>query len=159
MEGSGFEELCRDQYGRVVRAAFLIVADREEALDIAQETFARAFERWGQVSKMENPVGWLYRVATNQALSRRRQLRYRLPLTRTHTEPHEPADPALASALARLTPAQRAAIVLRFYLDLSVEATALVLKKAPGTVRALTAQGIATLRDDLGEPWMEVRDG
>jgi RNA polymerase sigma-70 factor (ECF subfamily) len=111
------------------------------------------------VSKIENPVGWLYRVATNLAISRRRRLRNRLPFARVQLEPHEPSDPALAKALASLPPAQRAAIVLRFYLDLSVGSTAFALKKAPGTVRALTAQAIATLRNDLGEDWLEVRDG
>src|SRR4029079_12753434 len=60
------------------------------------------------------------------------------------------ADPALAQALRRLSPAQRAAIVSRFYLDLSVDDSAQILGKRPGTVRALTAQGVARLREELG---------
>ena len=64
----------------------------------------------------------------------------------------------MRAALASLAPAQRAAVVLRFYLDMSIEDTAKALRKRPGTVRALTAQGIARLRDRLGEGWMEVRD-
>jgi DNA-directed RNA polymerase specialized sigma24 family protein len=58
----------------------------------------------------------------------------------------------------RLTSAQRAAIVLRFYLDLSIEDTATALHKRPGTVRALTAQGIARLRGELGPEWLEEDD-
>ena len=157
MDHADFEGLCRTQYGPLTRAAFLIVGDREEAMDIAQETLARALERWDQVQKMENQVGWLYRVATNQAISHRRRRR-----TSSTTEPFtndEPSDPVLARALATLTPSQRAVIVLRFYLDRSVDETAEILSKAPGTVKALTSQGLSRLRDELGESWLEVSDG
>ena len=157
MDHADFEGLCRTQYGPLTRAAFLIVGDREEAMDIAQETLARALERWDQVQKMESQVGWLYRVATNQAISHRRRRR-----TRSTTEPFtndEPSDPVLARALATLTPSQRAVIVLRFYLDRSVDETAEILSKAPGTVKALTSQGLSRLRDELGESWLEVSDG
>jgi DNA-directed RNA polymerase specialized sigma24 family protein len=51
-----------------------------------------------------------------------------------------------------------AAVVLRFYLDLSIDSTAEALGKSPGTVRALTSQGIARLREDLGPSWLEERD-
>ena len=79
---------------------------------------------------MENPVGWLMRVATNFSLSNRRR-----SVRRVHTLPApEPTadvqgDPALSAALATLTPSQRAAVVLRFYLDLSIEDTARTLGK------------------------------
>jgi RNA polymerase sigma factor (sigma-70 family) len=158
MEGSSFEEMCRRHYTEVVRVAFLVTGDGQEALDVAQETFARAYERWGQVSTMENPVGWLMRVATNLSLSHRRW-----SLRRAPPSAHEPAtdvqgDPGVSAALATLTPSQRAAVVLRFYLDLSIEDTARTLGKRPGTVRALTSQGVARLREQLGDSWMEVRD-
>lgn len=158
MDDDRYERLCEDHYSDVVRVAFLITGDRQEALDIAQETFTRAFERWRQVAGMENQVGWLVRVASNQAISRQRRLTRRVR--------HEPSpgmetdgpDPALASALRRLTPSQRAVVVLRYYLDLSIETTAETLGKRPGTVRALSAQGVARLRDELGATWLEVRD-
>ena len=159
MERSSFEEMCRRHYTEVVRLAFLVTGDRQEALDVAQETFARAYERWGQVSTMENPVGWLMRVATNLSLSHRRW-----SARRAHTlRAPEPAtdtqrDPAVTAALATLTPSQRAAVVLRFYLDLSIEDTAKTLGKRPGTVRALTSQGVARLREQLGDAWLELRD-
>jgi RNA polymerase sigma-70 factor (ECF subfamily) len=155
-----FEELCELSYTRVAKAAFLILGDRQEALDVAQEAFSRALERWEEVGSMENPEGWIYRVAVNLSLStRRRAVRWvkgRIP-DRPALEP-EPSDPALAQALSRLTPAQRAAVVLRFYSDLSIADTALALNKRPGTVRALTAQGVSRLRDDLGPTWLEEHD-
>jgi RNA polymerase sigma-70 factor (sigma-E family) len=159
MERSGFEEMCRAHYTEVVRVAFLLTGDRQEALDVTQETFARAYERWGQVSVMENPVGWLMRVATNLSLSHRRRSRWS-PRTPAPARPvvDAPNDPAIRTALAGLPPAQRAAVVLRFYLDLSIDDTAQVLGKRPGTVRALTSQGVARLREELGATWLEVHD-
>jgi RNA polymerase sigma factor (sigma-70 family) len=155
-----FEELCELSYGKVANAAYLILGDRQEALDVAQETFSRALEHWAEVGSMQNPQGWLYRVAVNLSLSiRRRAVRWARErmVDRGMADP-EPKDPALARALSRLTPAQRTVVVLRFYSDLSVADTALVLAKRPGTIRALTAQAITRLRDDLGQTWLEVRD-
>ena len=159
MERSGFEELTCRHYNEVARVAFLLTGDRQEALDVAQETFARAYERWGSVSTMDNQVGWLIRVATNLSLSHRRRIRRtvrQFPTPRAVDD--SPSDPSLGRALSELTPAQRAALVLRFYLDLSIAETAEVLGNRPGTIRALTAQGTARLRSRLGDAWLEVRD-
>jgi RNA polymerase sigma-70 factor (sigma-E family) len=159
MERSGFDEFCRGHYTEVVRVAYLVTGDRQEALDVAQETFARAYERWGRVSTMENPVGWLMRVATNLSVSQRRRSNRRSRAVPPPQPVFEtPGDPAVEAALMKLTPAQRAVVVLRFYLDLSIEETARTLGKRAGTVRALTSQGVARLREQLGESWLEVRD-
>jgi RNA polymerase sigma factor (sigma-70 family) len=160
MEPADFEGLCDSTYGRVAQAAFLILGDRDEARDVAQETFARAYARWPQVRVMENPEGWLYRVAVNLSISWRRQAIRRIlrdPPERW-LEPVSSSDPALTDALRRLTQSQRAAVVLRFYLDMSIESAAKTLGKRPGTVRALTSQAIARLREDLGDEWMEEAD-
>jgi RNA polymerase sigma factor (sigma-70 family) len=155
-----FGELCEEHYERVARTAYLITGDRQEALDLAQETFARAYEHWRSVSAMSNPEGWLYRVVTNLAISSRRRVNRRVPrqtIAAPATMP-EPLDPELTGAMRSLTPAQRAAVVCRFYLDMSVEEAARVLDKKPGTVRALTSQAIARLRESLGTESMEVGD-
>jgi RNA polymerase sigma factor (sigma-70 family) len=146
-----FEALCREEYAAVVRTAWLITGNREEALDVAQETFARAYERWRSVEGMDRPGAWLQRVAGNLALSwRRREKRYlRTQVSEKSVEPTEPADEELMAALRALSLAQRTAIVLRFYADLSVEDTAAALRKRPGTIRALTSQGMARLRTTL----------
>jgi RNA polymerase sigma-70 factor, ECF subfamily len=73
MESADFEGLCESTYDRVARAAFLILGDRDEARDVAQETFARAFARWSYVRAMDNPEAWLYRVAVNLSLSWRKR--------------------------------------------------------------------------------------
>src|SRR5712691_8521349 len=148
-----FDQFCRDEYARVVRAAYLITADREEALDVAQEAFAKAYERWRSVSGYDVPVAWVQRVAINLAISWRRRQRVRALALRTRRREDDSVQPEipdaeLLSALRRLTPAQRAVIVLRYYADRSIEDVAHDLGKRPGTVRALTSQALARLRAD-----------
>src|SRR5262245_43706329 len=121
-----FERFCREEYPHIVRTAYLITGDREEALDVAQEVFIRAYERWRFVSKMNRSGGWASRVAANLAISWRRRQRLR----RRHDDggsdavlaalDPEPRDDDVMAALATLTPAQRAVVVLRFFADQSV---------------------------------------
>lgn len=154
-----FDRLCRDEYANLVRTAYLVTGDREEAADLAQEALARAFERWRVVSGLDRPGAWLQRVTANLAISWRRRQRFRSfgPVRdRAEESPSASADVDLMHALSFLTPAQRAAVVLRYYADQSVDQVARALGKRPGTVRALTSQGLSRLREFLGE---EVDDG
>jgi RNA polymerase sigma-70 factor (ECF subfamily) len=148
-----FEALCRAEYAQVARTAYLITGDREEARDLAQEAFARAYERWGHVSKLERPGAWVQRVVANLAISHQRRERIRSraarPIGRVLAGPTEPIDPALMDGLRALPPAQRAAVVLRYFADQSVHNTAKALGKREGTVRALTSQGLRALRRRL----------
>ena len=61
----------------------------------------------------------------------------------------EPDDGSVLALVATLTPRRRAAIVLRFYFDLSVDDTAEVLGCSPGTVKSLTARGLGALQSRL----------
>src|SRR2546426_11881463 len=81
-----YEELCRGEYAVVYRTALLITGDREEAADLAQEAFARAYEHWRTVSELDRPAAWLQRVVGNLAISWRRRQggRRRGPLEQAH---------------------------------------------------------------------------
>lgn len=148
MEDEGFAEMWQAHYGSVARSAYLVLGDREEASDVAQEAFARALQRWSEIQDLDRPEAWIHKVAVNLAVSRRRTL-LRRTRVRAETsfvrEPDPPRDD-LAAALRSLTPAQRAVVALRFYLDWSVDDVASALGKRPGTVRALTHQAMERLR-------------
>ena len=150
-----FEALYRDLFPIVFRTAYLIVGDRQEAQDLAQEAFARAYERWRVVRGARSPEAWLQTVVANLAISSYRRRRVRERVARRTAEGVVAAidipDPELMRALRTLTPAQRAVIVLRFFADRSIEDVAHALGKRPGTVRALTSQGLARLRELLKE--------
>jgi hypothetical protein len=64
----------------------------------------------------------------------------------------------IRAALARMAPGQRAVLVLRYYEGLSVEETAEVLGRQPGTVKSQTARGLAALRALLGSEDLRVTD-
>jgi RNA polymerase sigma-70 factor (sigma-E family) len=154
MGEADFESLCKEHFASVARTAFLITGDPQEAQDLAQEAFARAFERWRRVSMLDRPDAWVHRVVTNLAISswRRTPRRERIPLPAPpEVAAPEAPDPVVLRALHSLPPAQRAAVVLRYYLDWSAVEIAKSLGKQPGTVRALTHQGLERLRQLLDE--------
>jgi RNA polymerase sigma factor (sigma-70 family) len=101
---------------------------------------------------MDSPEAWAFRVAFNLAASRfrrgaaERRARARLGPPDDHATDHADAV-AVRQAVAALPRRQRAALVLRYFADLPVDRTAEVLGCAPGTVKSLTSQAIASLRD------------
>jgi RNA polymerase sigma-70 factor (sigma-E family) len=153
MGDADFESFCREHFVSVARTAFLITGDAEEAEDLAQEAFVRAYERWGRLSDMDQPSAWVHRVVTNLSISswRRGRVRSRIHIPAENVAETEAPDVALAAALRALTPAQRAAVVLRYYLDWSAADAAEALGKKASTVRVLTHQGLARLRELIGE--------
>ena len=104
-----------------------------------------------KVSAMDRPDAWVHRVATNLALSRLRRRRPEKLVTEPPSPQPAPMDDELLNAVRSLSPAQRSVIALRFYLDWSVDDVAEALRKKPGTVRALTHQGMERLRSLLLE--------
>jgi RNA polymerase sigma-70 factor (sigma-E family) len=141
---TSFEALFAREYGPMVRLAFLLVDTPELAEEVVQDSFVRLHERWEQVS---NPGGYLRASVVNRArdVQRRRQRERRLPLRAVESSSLE-AD-LLGDALAGLPAKRRAAIVLRFYEDLSEAEIAEVLGVRPGTVKSLIHRGLHQLRE------------
>lgn len=150
MDDEVFVALWRGQFKAVARTATAITGSSEDGVELAQEAFARAYQHWRKVSRMERPDAWVHKVAANLAISQQRRNRIRPAATKEQSVQNpEPADEQLLASLRALSPAQRAVICLRFYLDWSVDDVAEALRKRPGTVRALTHQGMQRLRADL----------
>ena len=152
-----FDAFFGDSYPRLARALYLLVHDRAEAEDLAQEAFARVYERWDQVGAMESPTGYLFRVGLNL---HRKRLR-RLAVAAKHVvrgDDHVP-DPAEAIAdhrrvldgLATLPDGQRAAIVLVDFLGLESAEAGEVLGIEAVSVRARVHRARVALRDLLEE--------
>jgi RNA polymerase sigma-70 factor (ECF subfamily) len=149
-----------DAYGRELQAvAYLILRDRLEAEDVVIETLLTAFERGGSIRDERALRAWLLRVATNEALGRRRRT---ARLVRLDVIPDAAGPRDLASeSSTRLTlldgidalPAQiRAAVVLRYYADLSVDEVATALGKSPNTIKAQLQTALDRLRTHLADP-------
>lgn len=152
-----FEAFLNERYGKVVSAVRLIA--REQAEDIAQEAFARAYIHWDKLWPDGNPVGWVHRVATNLALSLKtragREIRalQRLGRRVEFATPAPEAYPELHEAVSSLPARQRAAVALYYVLDLSVEECAVALRCKEGTVKSLLFDARASLRTKLGEDY------
>jgi RNA polymerase sigma-70 factor (ECF subfamily) len=147
-------------YGPEIQAvAYLILRDRADAEDVVVETLLTAFERARDLRDERAFRTWLLRIATNHALGiRRRGGR----VVRLHVLPDRasPVDlgrvstdrVVLLDGVADLPPAMRAAVVLRYYADLSVAEVAHALGKSPNTIKAQLQTALDRLRISLAEP-------
>src|SRR5260370_23824764 len=69
-----FHDFYSSSAARLVRHGYALTGDLAEAQDIAQEAFARAWQRWPTVRDCDSPEAWVRRVATNLAASRWRRV-------------------------------------------------------------------------------------
>jgi RNA polymerase sigma-70 factor (ECF subfamily) len=148
-EIAGLESLVRAYYLPAVRAAYLVTRDRARAEDVVQSAFIRAYERIGQFDAARPFGPWFLRSVVNSAVSETRRAGRFMPLAPDANE-LEPPDPQpgpadaledaetadeLRAALDLLAPEQRAAVVLRYYLELPDAEAAQRLGVPPATVR------------------------
>jgi RNA polymerase sigma-70 factor (sigma-E family) len=147
---ASFEEFVRARSGALARIAHLLTGDRHHAEDLLQTALARAATRW---ERLDDPEAYLRRVLYTQAVSRWRGLVRRPAEWLTDQPPAIGVVDAevemkviLAQALRRLTPRQRAVLVLRFYEDRSESQTAELLGCAVGTVKSQTRHALARLK-------------
>ena len=139
-----------------IRLAFLLTGDRALAEDLVQDAFVRLVGRLRHLREPDAFWAYLRRTIVNLATShfRHRQVE-RAYLVRLAAAPaadandNDELDATMHRVLLGLPQRQRAAIVLRFYEDLSDVQTAAVLGCSPGTVRSLTSRGMQTLREAL----------
>ena len=140
-----FDVLARLSY----RVAFRLSGDREVAEDLAQETLARAFQRWRKIEAYDE--AWTVRVTTNLAIGRwRRQGR-----VEQRVEDGAAADVGVAErvdlvrALRQLPQRQREVVVLRYLGDLSEAKVAEHLGCSRGAVKQHAHRGLRSMRQTL----------
>ena len=166
-DAGGLELLVRRYHTRAARAAYLVVRDSALAEDVAQGAFVRAYERIGGFDA-ERPFGpWFMRVVVNDAVGvARRRERIASREVRGAEEmlariadpgagPHERAEAGevrrrVWRALGEIPPAQRAAIVQRYYLGMSEAEMAESAESPPGTIKKRLHAARARLAKLLG---------
>jgi RNA polymerase sigma-70 factor (ECF subfamily) len=145
------EQVCRAEYPALVGFLALQTGSLEDAEDLAQSAIERLCAVW-PTKRIECPQAWLRRVGLNLATSRWRRaarFRQRAPLLASTDRPsHEPAADdrlALHDALQQLSDRERAALLCRYYLDLSVADTATVMDTPANTIKTLTRRALQHL--------------
>src|SRR5262245_6151998 len=135
------------------RAAYLLTGDHQAAEDLVQDTYVTLVRRW-QKSGTLDAEAYARRVLYSRFVDgwRRRRL-WELPwasppdVAGGDEEGHATDRLTLRDALARLTPRQRAVLVLRFYEDLTESQTAVALGISPNTVKSQARVALQRLRE------------
>jgi RNA polymerase sigma-70 factor (ECF subfamily) len=158
-ESPAWTALMRLHQEPIFRFAYLLMGDPDEAEDIAQETFIRAYRALERFDSERPMRPWLLRIAANLASNRRRSLaRYFTALQRAFQQEkpdlksveEHPGQSGRArqvwEAVRQLKPADAQVIYLRFFLDLSTEEAAQALDVPAGTVKSRLHRASERLR-------------
>lgn len=153
-----FEHFAEDLGPRLLRAAYLLTGSQADAEDLLQDALITIHRRWRQVSKAEHVGAYSQRVLMNQFLSsKRKKTLHVIPLdsallnesTPDHSE--EVVRRAIVrEALQSLPPRQRAAVVLRYYMQLDSREMGLRMNISESTARSTLSRATQALHDLLG---------
>ena len=163
----GLESLIARYQVKAVRAAYFVVQDKQTAEDIVQDAFLRIYERIRYFDEVRPFEPYLMRSVVNMALNIARQ-RERFMQSQSSDELNALEDlltyaetvesqvefteikHRILAAIAKLPARERAAVVQRYYLEMSEKEMAAALDAAPGTVKWLLNTARARLRVLLG---------
>ena len=156
---SGLESLYLQHAPSALRFAYYLSGDRETANDLVQDAFVRVAGRFRYLRRPDGFDAYLRRTIVNLNASRLRRLKVeRSSLAREASYPAvgvPERDPGVSEelwqAILGLPPRQRAAIVLRFYEDLSELQAADILRCSVKALNQLVVRAMKTLRTQIGE--------
>jgi len=146
----------------LLRTAVLVCGDRQRAEDLVQEALTQVALRWRQLQH-GHPDAYARRVIVRAEVSwwrkhRRESIRDDVDRGLAQAQDSD-RRLMLAQALARLTPHQRAVIVLRYYVDLTERDAATQLGVSVGTVKSQTHLALRRLRENAPELEELLREG
>lgn len=166
-----FEDLVDRHKQKAYHIAFDFTRDREEAKDLSQDAFLKAFVNLKNFDGRSGFYTWFYRILVNVCLDYKRRQK-RAPADEfdetvvSQMEPsHEPAKPRSPEqyvlvgqiskkvdiALAALPAKQKAAFILKNHQGLSIREIATIMETAEGTVKVHLHRAVTALRQSLAE--------
>jgi RNA polymerase sigma-70 factor (ECF subfamily) len=141
-----FERLYREHGDRLWRAIFVWSGDRQVADDAVAEAFTQALR---QGDSLRDPMAWIWRVAFRLAAGELKdRRRHGVERTESSREPPESASEVF-EALRRISPKQRAAVLLHHYAGYPVKDVARIIGSTPAAVRVHLSAGRRRLRELL----------
>jgi RNA polymerase sigma-70 factor (ECF subfamily) len=174
-DGAAWEALMREQQPAVFRLAYLLLGDADEAEDVAQQAFIRAYRALDRFDASRPLRPWLLRITSNLARNQRRSVgRYLGALQRlVRADPDvlkntrglpeasgpQPEDAHnLWQAVRRLSQTDQEIIYLRYFLDLSEAEAAKAMEIAVGTVKSRTHRALNRLRVVVEREYPSLRE-
>jgi RNA polymerase sigma-70 factor (sigma-E family) len=153
VDDQGFTEWVAGVERQLLRSAYLLTGDLHRAQDLVQEALVKVALRWARLSG-GNPTAYARTIIVRDNVSwwrRRREFAVASPsdVAAISTDPETAM--VVRRALGRLTPRQRAVLVLRHFDDLTERETAEVLGVSIGTVKSQNSAALARLRDGAPE--------
>lgn len=154
---AAFSEFVESRSHALLRTAYLMVGDHQLAQDLLQEALIKTLIAWPRLRDPAKVDAYARRTIVTTAITWRRRRSF-------HERPvelvPEPSGPDLAGSLAThqvlmahlrtLAPRQRAAIVLRYYEDLTLAQTAELMGCSVGSVKSHVSIGLRHLRERMG---------
>lgn len=155
----GFAGFVREHTPALLRTAYLLTGNAQSAEELVQDTLVRLYPKWDRVAAADVPLAYVRKSLTNGYINQQRRAARREFAYEDVPERIDPVDTIgrfadrdlIWAGLRFLPQRQRAALVLRFFEDLSDEDSAAVLGCRVGTVRSLISRGLATLREQMTE--------
>ena len=170
-DAAAWEALVRMHQEKVFRLAYLFLGDADDAEDVAQETFLRAYRALERYDTSRPLRPWLLSITANLSRNRRRAIgRYLGTLKRlVYSEPvsastieeqshQQIQSQRLWSAVRRLEPVDQQVIYLRYFLDMSVNETAETMDVATGTVKSRLHRALERLRKVVAADYQDLKD-
>jgi RNA polymerase sigma-70 factor, ECF subfamily len=158
VDDRAFDEFYLGTRVHLLRQLTMMTGNAEQAADVVQEAYARAWQRWRRVSRLADPMAWVRTVAWRAAISQHRRSlvaadrlqRFLAPESAMDRTPDRDEVIDLEAALRQLSPEHRRALVLHEMCGLSVAQVAVETGVPEGTVKSRLARARTALAGALG---------
>jgi RNA polymerase sigma-70 factor (sigma-E family) len=153
-----FRDFVQSRWQPLLRTAYLLTGDHGRAEELLQTALLRTHRHWHRIERADAPEVYVRKVLVNLHNTWWRRGRRREDPTAAVPEPATPGRDAYAAyeqrdelwrAVLALPPRMRAALVLRYFEDLSEAETARVLDCSVGSVKSQTSRGLDRLREAI----------
>jgi RNA polymerase sigma-70 factor (ECF subfamily) len=160
---AAFGKLARRYRDSVLTLAYDFLKDYQNAQDVAQDVFMKAFKNIGDFEEKSRFSSWLYRITVNTSLDARKSKVRRRKLLRSKksiqideqvskdSEPKSVVDDGLLEAINNLSDHQHAALVLRYFHEKSIREIADILECTESTVRSHLHRALQNLQKRYGK--------
>ncbi|HOV22027.1 MAG TPA: RNA polymerase sigma factor [bacterium] len=158
-----FEAFYREYRDRLYSVAFRMVGNKEDGIDIVQESFVKAYQKWDSFREEAKFYTWIYRIVINLSYDYiRKRKREKIGEIQENILKSEKIESdkmvilrdikdEIQKEIENLTPRQKSIFILKTYEELPYKQIAEILKSREGTVKATYFQSVEKIRKNLKE--------